>query len=150
MKGLKDLPGVFGWNSRAGVTDLEQNLAILRRYRSDGDGAIGPANRAARESCAFRRGYNNQSFPEWTPSWPAFLPSAAFWWLDYYREFADVLNTRYERVWSDADCVIIRLSAKRAVAATPKRLRGVVAPPTSVARGNGHSKAVENGRGGVR
>ena len=78
------------------------------------------------------------------------IPASSFWWLDYYREFADVLNTRYERIWSDADCVIFRLSAKRVVATTPKRLRGVVAPTASVVRGNGHSKHVQNGREGVR
>ena len=34
------------------------------------------------------------------------FPASSFWWLDYYREFAEVLNTRYKRVWSDGDCVI--------------------------------------------
>jgi glycosyltransferase involved in cell wall biosynthesis len=39
------------------------------------------------------------------------IPESSFWWLDYYREFAEVLNTRHERVWSDTDCLIFRLLA---------------------------------------
>ena len=68
------------------------------------------------------------------------FPASSFWWLDYYREFTDALNTRYERVWSDADCVIFRLSARRPAAATLKRLRDVPAPSALAARSNGHSK----------
>jgi glycosyltransferase involved in cell wall biosynthesis len=68
------------------------------------------------------------------------FPASSFWWLDYYREFADVLNTRYERVWSDADCVIYRLSSHPA-GGTLKRPRGVVAAPqASAVRGNGHAE----------
>ena len=66
------------------------------------------------------------------------IPASSFWWLDFYREFADVLNTRYERVWNDADCVIFRLSQ---ASVTVKRSRAVVvAPPPSAVRGNGHAK----------
>lgn len=34
------------------------------------------------------------------------FPSTAFWWLDHYREFAQALETNYERVWSDEACLI--------------------------------------------
>jgi len=70
------------------------------------------------------------------------FPASSFWWLDYYREFADALNTRYERVWSDADCVIFRLSARRQAAVTTKRLRDV-AVPSPVVRENGRTKPLE-------
>jgi hypothetical protein len=54
------------------------------------------------------------------------IPASSFWWLDYYVEFADVLNTRYERVWSDADCVIFRLSQPRSdPASRVQKLRAV-------------------------
>jgi hypothetical protein len=69
------------------------------------------------------------------------FPASAFWWLDYYREFADVLNTRYERAWSDADCVIFRLSAARPVTAPLKRLRDVAAPSPPLVRENGTGRA---------
>lgn len=68
------------------------------------------------------------------------FPASSFWWLDYYREFADVLNTRYERVWSDAECVIFRLSARRPAAVTLKRLRELPVPLPPAVRENGHSK----------
>ena len=68
------------------------------------------------------------------------FPASSFWWLDYYREFADVLNTRYERVWSDADCVIFRLAGPRPAALTVKRLRDVAVPSPAVVRENGHAK----------
>lgn len=71
------------------------------------------------------------------------FPAASLWWLDYYREFADVLNARYERVWSDADCVIFRLSAQRPAALTLKRLRDVALPSPPVVRENGHGKQRE-------
>jgi glycosyltransferase involved in cell wall biosynthesis len=73
------------------------------------------------------------------------FPASSFWWLDYYREFTDVLNTRYERVWSDADCVIFRLSAPRPAPVMLKRLRDVPVP-SSVVRENGHSKPRETPR----
>jgi glycosyltransferase involved in cell wall biosynthesis len=69
------------------------------------------------------------------------IPASSFWWLDYYREFADVLNTRYERVWSDEDCVIFRLSSLPPASVTVKRARGETAPPQAPAvRGNGRAK----------
>jgi hypothetical protein len=74
------------------------------------------------------------------------FPSSSFWWLDYYREFADVLNTRYERVWSDADCVIFRLSAPRSTTLTVKRLREVAAPLPPVVRENGRAKHLDTPR----
>ena len=71
------------------------------------------------------------------------FPASSFWWLDYYREFADALNARYERVWSDADCVIFRLSAPRPATVPLKRLRDVAVPGPSVVRENGRAKQLE-------
>lgn len=70
------------------------------------------------------------------------IPASSFWWLDYYREFADVLNTRYERVWSDEDCVIFRLSSRQPASVPFKRLR-VVAPQPAAVRRNGHAKELK-------
>lgn len=74
------------------------------------------------------------------------FPASSFWWLDYYREFADVLNTRYERVWSDADCVIFRLSPRRPTSLALKRLREVALPSPPVVRENGHARQSETAR----
>lgn len=71
------------------------------------------------------------------------FPASSFWWLDYYREFADVLNARYERVWSDADCVIFRLSAPRPAALSLKRLRDVAVSMPPPVRENGRAKQLE-------
>ena len=76
------------------------------------------------------------------------FPASSFWWFDYYREFADALNTRHERVWSDADCVIFRLSTPRPATLPLKRLRDVAAPATPVVRENGRAKQVETLREG--
>lgn len=38
------------------------------------------------------------------------LPAAAFWWLEYYAEFAAHLDARYHRVWEDDRCIVYRLS----------------------------------------
>jgi glycosyltransferase involved in cell wall biosynthesis len=38
------------------------------------------------------------------------VPSAAFWWLDYYDKFRHHLETQHDRVWSDDECVIYRLA----------------------------------------
>jgi glycosyltransferase involved in cell wall biosynthesis len=73
------------------------------------------------------------------------FPASSFWWLDYYREFADALNTRYERVWSDTDCVIFRLAARRPATAALKRLRDV-AVSSPVVRENGRAKPLETPR----
>jgi glycosyltransferase involved in cell wall biosynthesis len=63
------------------------------------------------------------------------FPASSLWWLDYYRELAEALNTSHERVWSDADCVIYRLTAPAAArsgaarpapAPVPARPRGVL------------------------
>ena len=70
------------------------------------------------------------------------FPASSFWWLDYYREFADVLNTRYERVWSDADCVIFHLSAPRP-ATVVKRLRDVAVALPPAVRENGRAKRLQ-------
>jgi glycosyltransferase involved in cell wall biosynthesis len=40
------------------------------------------------------------------------VPAPSFWWLDFYREFAEALASRHERVWSDTNCVIYRLSGR--------------------------------------
>jgi hypothetical protein len=42
------------------------------------------------------------------------FPSAAFWWLQHYEGLARHLETRYEAVWRDDDCVIYRLSGRAA------------------------------------
>jgi hypothetical protein len=78
------------------------------------------------------------------------IPASSFWWLDYYREFADVLNTRYERVWSDADCVIFRLTTRRAASVIVKRDSIPVVPQAPAVRGNGHAKPREKSRERVR
>ncbi|MBI4870256.1 MAG: glycosyltransferase family 2 protein [Candidatus Riflebacteria bacterium] len=41
----------------------------------------------------------------------AFLvfPSASFWWLAHYAAFAEHLESKYTRVWQDADCIIFGL-----------------------------------------
>jgi tRNA (mo5U34)-methyltransferase len=38
------------------------------------------------------------------------LPGTSFWWFEHYRDFADHLQKRYERVWADDVCKIFRLS----------------------------------------
>jgi hypothetical protein len=65
------------------------------------------------------------------------VPAPSFWWLDFYREFAEALDARHERVWSDASCVIYRLSGR-------KPARGAVA----LARTRGAPAAL-NGAGPV-
>lgn len=42
------------------------------------------------------------------------FPSAAFWWLEYYGNFAKHLDGCYERIWRDEDCMIYHLSTRRA------------------------------------
>jgi hypothetical protein len=74
------------------------------------------------------------------------FPASSFWWLDYYREFADALNARYERVWSDADCVIFRLSTPRQASIASKRLRDVAVPPPVPVRENGRTKPLDTTR----
>jgi glycosyltransferase involved in cell wall biosynthesis len=37
------------------------------------------------------------------------LPAPSFWWLGYYRGFAEHLDKAHERVWKDESCVIYRL-----------------------------------------
>ena len=74
------------------------------------------------------------------------FPASSFWWLDYYREFAEVLNTRYKRVWSDGDCVIFRLSESTAPVPL-KGLRAIAATPAVAAgRTNGRAKHAETVR----
>jgi glycosyltransferase involved in cell wall biosynthesis len=38
------------------------------------------------------------------------FPGTAFWWLDHYAGLRDHLDANYRRVWSDARCIIYRLS----------------------------------------
>lgn len=38
------------------------------------------------------------------------LPGTSFWWLDYYTEFSKHLGDHYERIWSDDQCIIYRLT----------------------------------------
>jgi hypothetical protein len=38
------------------------------------------------------------------------FPSTAFWWLEYYHDFRQHLDTRYRRVWADDHCIIFELS----------------------------------------
>ena len=66
------------------------------------------------------------------------IPASSFWWLDFYRELAEVLNDRHERVWSDADCVIYRLAS--GIGASP---RAALAPI-----GNGATSGATNGAHG--
>jgi glycosyltransferase involved in cell wall biosynthesis len=58
------------------------------------------------------------------------IPASSFWWLDFYSEFAEVLNSRHERVWSDADCVIYRLAPRRA-APVPVALAPTLSVPAA-------------------
>jgi hypothetical protein len=37
------------------------------------------------------------------------IPGPSLWWLDHYEAFRDHLDSRYVRLWDDADCVIFRL-----------------------------------------
>jgi glycosyltransferase involved in cell wall biosynthesis len=39
------------------------------------------------------------------------FPSASFWWLEHYADFARHLGDRYPLLWRDDDCVIYELSA---------------------------------------
>jgi hypothetical protein len=57
------------------------------------------------------------------------LPATSFWWLDHYRELAQYLDAKYERVDAEA-CVIWKLF--RAAAAV-----GAAAVPASAAARNG-------------
>lgn len=34
------------------------------------------------------------------------FPRTAFWWLDYYVEFREWLETRYRRIWENRDCIL--------------------------------------------
>jgi hypothetical protein len=38
------------------------------------------------------------------------IPSTAFWWLEFYKEFREHLDTRYQRIANDEGCIIYRLS----------------------------------------
>jgi hypothetical protein len=38
------------------------------------------------------------------------FPSTAFWWLEFYADFREHLDTRYRRVWGDEHCIIYQLS----------------------------------------
>jgi 2-polyprenyl-3-methyl-5-hydroxy-6-metoxy-1,4-benzoquinol methylase/glycosyltransferase involved in cell wall biosynthesis len=38
------------------------------------------------------------------------FPQTAFWWLDHYTGFRSHLDNQYQRVWSDPDCIIYKLS----------------------------------------
>lgn len=37
------------------------------------------------------------------------FPNSAFWWLDFYTDFARYLDTRHERIWDDDRCIIYEL-----------------------------------------
>ena len=39
------------------------------------------------------------------------LPRTAFWWLEYYAEFGQYLDTHYRRIWYDESCLIYELSS---------------------------------------
>jgi glycosyltransferase involved in cell wall biosynthesis len=54
------------------------------------------------------------------------LPSAQFWWLHFYTEFAAHLSQRYRRVHADAHVVIYQLSTQRTAVATAPQRRPVV------------------------
>ena len=52
------------------------------------------------------------------------FPSTAFWWLDHYSELREHLDNRYTRIWSDANCLIFRLSeSEPSHARAPKAAR---------------------------
>lgn len=40
------------------------------------------------------------------------VPSTAFWWLEYYGDFARHLGEEMERVWADEACMIFRFQAE--------------------------------------
>ncbi|MDQ3820538.1 MAG: glycosyltransferase, partial [Acidobacteriota bacterium] len=40
------------------------------------------------------------------------FPKSSFWWLEYYTEFYEYLNTKHERIWSDDCCLIFQLSSQ--------------------------------------
>jgi glycosyltransferase involved in cell wall biosynthesis len=42
------------------------------------------------------------------------FPGTALWWLEYYGEFRDHLNSHYRRVWDEEACVIYKLSLESA------------------------------------
>lgn len=42
------------------------------------------------------------------------VPSAAFWWLDYYTDFRRHLDDHYHQVWKDEDCILYDLSLRGA------------------------------------
>jgi hypothetical protein len=41
------------------------------------------------------------------------IPNTAFWWLEYYGDFHQHLDTRYRRVWGDEHCIIFQLSQRK-------------------------------------
>jgi hypothetical protein len=41
------------------------------------------------------------------------FPETTFWWLDYYKEFKQHLESRYRRIHSDRDCIIYQLSGTK-------------------------------------
>jgi hypothetical protein len=43
------------------------------------------------------------------------LPNTAFWWLDYYEQFREHLDTHYQRIWDDQLCIIYHLANLRQV-----------------------------------
>ncbi len=80
------------------------------------------------------------------------LPTAAFWWLEHYADFATHLDAEYTRIWDDERCIIYRLAVagegrdgglsewgRRLV----RRVGSLVSP---VGRRNGHRPA-GTGRG---
>jgi glycosyltransferase involved in cell wall biosynthesis len=38
------------------------------------------------------------------------FPSASFWWLEFYRELGEHLDSRHQRIWADSDCIIYQLN----------------------------------------
>ena len=40
------------------------------------------------------------------------FPATAFWWLDYYREFREHLDSQHIRLWSDQVCIIYELAGR--------------------------------------
>jgi Glycosyl transferase family 2 len=41
------------------------------------------------------------------------IPDAQRWWLEYYGEFAAHLDEQHKRIWTDADCTIYSLAARK-------------------------------------
>jgi hypothetical protein len=47
------------------------------------------------------------------------FPETAFWWLEYYQEFKQHLDSHYQRVHDDRHCIIYRLAERKSASENP-------------------------------